>query len=70
MLGLLAVLLVMAPACVVEVEVPPPEEGGGHVIPDDLPPGVNYVGPGSEATTFLRPDPPRLVIEIDQAAGA
>ena len=67
-----AVALVFAlPACVVTRQIESePDAKGRSAVPEDLPPGVRYAGPGGEAATFLRADTERLVIEGDQAEGA
>jgi hypothetical protein len=68
----LAVAVVPAlSSCVVRTEVRPgPGSQGGGLVPEDLPPGVRYAGPGAEATTYLRRDTDRIVVEVDQAEGA
>lgn len=66
----LVALLVGSSSCVVrEVPAPQPGEGDGGFT-EDIPPGVRYVGPGADATAFLRGDRPRLVVEIDQVEGS
>lgn len=65
------VAVVALPSCVIRTEVAGPEPGatGSGVVPEDLPPGVRYTGPGSEATTYLRSDTDRIIIEVDQVEG-
>lgn len=59
-------------SCVVRTEEVRPGSSGqsGGLVPEDLPPGVRYAGPGAEATTYLRGGADRIVVEINQAEGA
>lgn len=64
-------VMVAVPSCVVRTEVagPEPDAPGTGIVPEDLPPGVRYVGPGADAATYLRPVTARIVIEVDQVEG-
>ena len=59
-------------SCVVRTEQPRPsaEVQSGGLVPENLPPGVRYAGPGAEATTYLRGPADRIVVEVNQAEGA
>ena len=65
------VAAVTCSSCVVRTEVRPDSGSqSGGLVPEDLPPGVRYVGPGAEATTYLRGDVGRIVVEVDHTEGA
>ncbi|WP_422747024.1 hypothetical protein ACN27E_04915 [Mycobacterium sp. WMMD1722] len=70
--AVLAALTVFAlSSCIIRTEVPTDSGGqGAGLVPENLPPGVRYAGPGAEATTYLRGDIARIVVEVDQVQGA